>query len=397
MRSLLVTRRLPRLWSDHSCLVKPSITASGPNKGKSSFSNLIALLRPHAVAHISRGQLLKELDYVGFFLYTVGLAILLVGLYQAGNTRIWHSAGVVAPIVLGGISFIGCFIWEFSGVARRPLFPFYMFKKGREFTSLIVCIFVTGFCYYAMTSLIPQQLLHVYSTNKIKLGELQMAAGAGNVFGGVVMGALVHKFKHVHIQLMIAVAMQMLFLGLSALDTPKTTAMTLAFHFFATVPFAWVRVACYVTASLHIPQKDLGIAQGSIGTFRFLGGAIGSTVLNIIINEKSAEKLSGYIAKAVLPLGLPQAKLQAFSAALAAGKPLAVKGVTPAMAAAGLAASREAWAYAFCIAFLATIPFGVIATIVAYFVADPSKYFTQHVAIHLETDKVDERGHSEHA
>lgn len=140
MRSLLVTRRLPRLWSDHSCLVKPSITASGPNKGKSSFSNLIALLRPHAVAHISRGQLLKELDYVGFFLYTVGLAILLVGLYQAGNTRIWHSAGVVAPIVLGGISFIGCFIWEFSGVARRPLFPFYMFKKGREFTSLIVLV-----------------------------------------------------------------------------------------------------------------------------------------------------------------------------------------------------------------------------------------------------------------
>ena len=40
-------------------------------------------------------------------------------------------------------------------------------------------IFVNS--YYAMTSLIPQQLLHVYSTNKIKLGELQMAAGAGNV------------------------------------------------------------------------------------------------------------------------------------------------------------------------------------------------------------------------
>lgn len=205
-----------------------------------------------------------------------------------------------------------------------------------------------------------------------------------------------HKFKHVHIQLVIAAAMQMLFLGLSALDTPRTTAMTLAFQFFATVPFAWVTVACYVTASLHIPQKDLGIAQGSIGTFRFLGGAIGSTALNIIINEKSADRLPTYIAKAVLPLGLPQAKLHAFSAALAAGQPLAVQGVTPAMAAAGLAASREAWAYAFRIAFLATIPFSVIATVVAYFVADPSRYFTQHVAVHLKTNNVDEHGHSEH-
>ena len=202
------------------------------------------------------------------------------------------------------------------------------------------------------------------------------------------MGALVHKFKHVHIQLVIAVAMQMLFLALSALDTPKTTAMTLVFQFFATVPFAWVTVTCYVTASLHIPQKDLGIALGSIGTFGFLRGAIGSTTLNIIINEKSAEKLPSYIAKAVLPLGLPAAKLGAFSKALAAGKGAAVPGVTPAILAAGTAASRQAWAYAFRIAFLATIPFGVIATVVAYFVADPSRYFTHHVAIHLETDKI---------
>ena len=211
------------------------------------------------------------------------------------------------------------------------------------------------------------------------------------------MGALVHKLKHVNIQLMVAVAMQMLFLALSSLDTPHTRSMALAFHFFATIPFAWVTVACYVTASLHIPQKDLGIALGSIGTFRYLGGAIGNVALNIVINEKSVVYLPKYIAKAVLPLGLPKAKLAAFSKALAVGKALAVPGVTPAMATAGLEASREAWAHAFRIAFLVTIPFGVIATVVAYFVADPSLYFTQHVAIHLETDKVDEHGHSEKA
>lgn len=58
--------------------------------------------RPHAVAHIPRGQLLRELDYLGLsnqgllgrrwqlarlFLYAVGLTILRVGLYQSGNTK----------------------------------------------------------------------------------------------------------------------------------------------------------------------------------------------------------------------------------------------------------------------------------------------------------------------
>lgn len=85
--------------------------------------------------------------------------------------------------------------------------------------------------------------------------------------------------------------MQMLFMGLLAVVTPKTTATCLVFQFLATVPFAWVTVACYTTISLHIPQRDLGVAHGSIGTFRFLGGAIGSTMLNIIITTKSTEVL----------------------------------------------------------------------------------------------------------
>jgi len=250
---------------------------------------------------------------------------------------------------------------------------------------LIVCMFVTGFCYYAMTSLIPQQLLHVFSSNPITLGLLQMAAGAGNVTGGVLMGGLIHKFKHVHIQLVIAVFMQMLFMGLLALVDPNRTAMCLVFQFFATVPFAWITVACYTTASLHIPQRDLGVAHGSIGTFRFLGGAIGSTMLNIIINTKSQDYLPGYVSDAVQPLGFT-GSVAALIPALAAGKGATIAGATPAIIAAGTLATKWAWSEAFRMAFLATIPFGVIATCVAFFVSDPSKYFTDHVAIHLETD-----------
>lgn len=227
----------------------------------------------------------------------------------------------------------------------------------------------------------------MFSSAPITLGLLQMAPGAGNVTGGVLMGGLIHKFKHVHIQLVIAVFMQMLFMGLLALVTPNNTAMCLAFQFLATVPFAWVTLACYTTVSLHIPQRDLGVAHGSIGTFRFLGGALGSTVLNIIIDSKSAELLPKYVAEAVVPLGFPAAKVGALVAALAAGNGAAVEGATPAIVHAGTIASRFAWAYAFRMAYLATIPFGVVATTVAFFVSDPSKYFTDHIAIHLETDK----------
>lgn len=201
------------------------------------------------------------------------------------------------------------------------------------------------------------------------------------------MGGMLHKVKHVHIQLMVAVGMQTLFMGLLALVTPKTTAMCLAFQFLATVPFAWVTVGCYTTVSLHIPQRDLGVAHGSIGTFRFLGGAIGSTMLNIIINSKSSEVMPGRVSAAVLPLGFPAKDIPKLVAALATGKTKLVPGATPAIVAAASTASKYAWAYSFRMAFLATIPFGVIATCVAFFIADPSKYFTNHVAVHLDRDE----------
>jgi hypothetical protein len=201
------------------------------------------------------------------------------------------------------------------------------------------------------------------------------------------MGGLVHKFKYVHIQLTVAVFMQMLFIGLLALVNPNRTAICLIFQFFATVPFAWVTVACYTTASLHIPQRDLGVAHGSIGTFRFLGGAIGSTMLNIIIKSKSAEVINRYVANAVVPLGFPTSKVASLISAIGVGKASDIAGATPAIVSAGTEATRWAWSYAFRIAYLSTIPFGVIATCVAIFVSDPSKYFTEHVAIRLETDK----------
>lgn len=64
--------------------------------------------------------------------------MLLAGLYQGSNTHSWETAKVITLIIIGAVLFIGCFIWDFSGLAKRPLFPLYMFKKFREFTVLVM-------------------------------------------------------------------------------------------------------------------------------------------------------------------------------------------------------------------------------------------------------------------
>ena len=226
----------------------------------------------------SRLDLMKELDYLGIFLYTAGLTLFLLGLGWGGTNYPWKSATVITPLIIGAVLFCLTFVWDFSGVPKRPLFPLRLFNRFRDYTSLLVIIFVTGLVYFSMTDLIPLQLSDMYASDAIRAGLYNIPGGFGGAGGGVILGSLISKLKRVHLQLVVGIAMQTLFAGLFAILTPNTLAEAMVFQLLANLPFAWITLNCYVIASLNVPQRDLGLALGLVGTFRFLGGAIGTTV-----------------------------------------------------------------------------------------------------------------------
>ncbi len=85
----------------------------------------------------------KELDFVGAFLFTAGLIVFLFGLNSGGEFYPWKAAGTLAPLILGLITLLGAFAYDFT-VAKDPLFPWYLFKNFREFSSLPVLVFVVS-------------------------------------------------------------------------------------------------------------------------------------------------------------------------------------------------------------------------------------------------------------
>lgn len=252
----------------------------------------------------------------------------------------------------------------------------------------------------------------MFTTDPIRIGELNIVQGVGNIVGGVVLSAFIYKMKHVPIQFFVGTFIQTLFLGLYALITPDTLAMALVFQFFANVPFAWLTLLSYVTAGLHVPQRDLGLASGLIGTFRSLGGSIGTAVLNVVLTSKANIEVPKRIVETTVPLGFDPANIPALVGGLLSGSPAvlaAVPGATPEIIAAAGRALNFAYgiqhlyiilivAYAFRITYLVTIPFGVIVICISLFVRDPSKYFTKHIAVHLEREVIGKKPvHSEKA
>lgn len=209
------------------------------------------------------------------------------------------------------------------------------------------------------------------------------STSAGQLLGGVIVPALVHYIKHVNYQLTFAVFMQTLFFALAALITPNNLSWLMACQFFAMLPFGWITLNCYTAASLNVPQKDLGVAIGLIGTFRSVGGSIGSVIFASIFEQTAAKEVAKRVGKTAIAAGIsPSAipdiveavNLQLVGVPDASGS---LRGVSTSVFDACVAAARDGYAQGFRVTWLASIPFGIIALIAAVCVKDPSKYFTK--------------------
>lgn len=330
----------------------------------------------------TKWEVLYELDYIGILLYTSGVTLFLLGLGWAGIQHPWRSAAVIAPLVLGAILFLCTFAWDFTrGPDTRPLFPWRLFRKFREFNSLIIIMFVSGLGHIACTTFIPQQILFVFTSNPITAGWYNVPAAVGGLFGGAVLGGLVPRLKHIPLQLLAGNAIQALAGGLLSLATPHRIAPGLFLRALVNVPFTWIIVIGYVTVGLHVPQRDIGLAYGLQGAMRYLGGAVGSTIFNTVLNDRLPKVIPPRVLAAVVPLGFPAKETGKLIKAIQSRVPAAVKPFPPDVVAAAREAIRWGYSDAFAYVWYTSIPFFVIACVVSLWVADPSPYFTNHTAV----------------
>ena len=184
--------------------------------------------------------------------------------------------------------------------------------------------------------------------------------------------------------------MQTLFFGLAALITPHNINLVMAIQFLAMLPFGWITLNCYTTASLNVPQRDLGVAIGLIGTFRSLGGAVGTVILSSIFSQTAAKHVAAGIAKVALEGGVTAATIPEIIESVeltlvgVPGQAARLTGVSATIFEGCVAAARNGYAYGLRMTWLASVPFGVLAVLCAMCVRDPSRYFTNHVEIHLK-------------
>ncbi|KAF2019486.1 MFS general substrate transporter [Aaosphaeria arxii CBS 175.79] len=341
----------------------------------------------------TKWQLIKEMDHFGLWLFTGGCLLLLLGLNWGGVSYPWASAHVIAPIVVAFVCFVGLGFWEVYGNLKYPILPPKLFKKWREFTSLLVVCFVAGMLYYSMNVLWPRQsaLLFVPADDTIIRGVYANMVSFGTIIAGWYCMCVMPWIGHERLQLTFFIIAQtaligsMASIGINDKAQAIATVVTVAACNLPPSPLSFGMVSLGLE-----DQSDIGVAVGLISTFRLIGGAVATSIYVSIYTSRYANSIPGVLKRMVANTGFSGSfpdllKATALNTPASYAK---VAGINPETVQAARQAIKISYVGAFKVVYLVAIAFGVVAILSALSTRSVEKSNKSNAqAVQLETEK----------
>lgn len=325
---------------------------------------------------------IKKFDYGGFVLYSGGLVLVLLGLSWGGSAYPWHSAHVIATLVVGFVALIAFAIYEIYMPLEQALVPMSLFKIT-NYSAVVVTASVGTMIYFSMNILWPLQIGALYTTDNIQIGWLSCTTGAAVVVGQIISGLVFKRVGHVKWQLVGCCVGFTAFLGGMAAVNASNRGLAIALTILAGLCVGALELITLIIAGLVCNPGDIGLASGLLGSFRQASGSIAASIYVSILTNRLTTTLPANVAPAALSAGLPSADLPALFAAIAAGTATAmeaVPGITPTVIAAVGDAVKVAYSQAFKTVYLTSIAFGGLSIIAALFITSVDHLMTDFVA-----------------
>ncbi|KAK5630424.1 hypothetical protein RRF57_006139 [Xylaria bambusicola] len=339
----------------------------------------------------TKRQILKQLDYVGTFLWITGLTLFLIGISVGGTVYPWKSATTLSTIVIGGVLLIVLFIYETYADLEYPAIPVKFFRN-RGFISLVACATVATMFYYSAVLLWPQQVKALFTSDITYAGWLSATVPSATAIGQIAGGFIV-RGKQVNVRYWIifsTFAMVGLVGSLAAL-TPKSLntgiALTLVGPFFVGI----IELTALAIAPLFCKPEDIGLASGLLASIRSAGGSIAVTVYSTILSNRLKFTVPHAVGPVAISAGLPEEQVPSLAAAILGGTLAKFPGLTPEISSAISAVIPNAFSQAYQTVYLASFGFGAIAILGCLFAKDARDLLTDKVERKMTGVKLTEK------
>ncbi|RAK94022.1 siderophore iron transporter [Aspergillus costaricaensis CBS 115574] len=345
----------------------------------------------------SRVDGLKKFDYIGFLLYAGGLILVLLGLSWGGTSYAWHSAHVVAVLVIGFVCLLAFALYEIFVPLQQPLLPMSLLRN-RGYAGAVCSALVGNMVYFSMSLLWPTAITALYTTDTIKTGWLSISTGTGVIVGEVAAGILMKPVGYTKYQLIITTLMITAFSGALASINQYRQAYGIAFTAIGGFWVGYLELITIIMCPLYCSPQDIGLASGFLGSAKQVAGTIATAIYVAILDNRIAVDLPRDVSATAVNAGLPSSSLTDLLEAVSAGTTAAydaVPGMTASILGKVTEAVKTAYSQSFRTVFLASIAFGGLSVIAACFAEGVDARFTKDVAAKLGGVDGDGKGGSE--
>lgn len=253
---------------------------------------------------LTNRQIIAQIDFVGGFLSIGGIILFIAALLWGGSQYPWHSAHVLAPLIIGVVFMIAFVFWEIYGT-DHPMFPARLRKDPRILALTLIITFISGGNFFAVLLFWPTQSYNVYGQDPIQVGLRSLPIGFGILIGAGVVLWLLSYFRGGNKPLMIVSAVMM---------TAGTGAMAAAREDNLAAVYVIISIACLGVGGIVIPSSiivtiicpdDLIATIAALTlAIRVIGGAIAYTAYYNVLRNKLVPKLTYALTIAAVEHGI---------------------------------------------------------------------------------------------
>jgi EmrB/QacA subfamily drug resistance transporter len=237
---------------------------------------------PPAVAHDGP----RRFDLSGAVLVTAGLVALTFGIVRT-ETLGWGSPGVLAPLG-AGVALLVAFVLVEARLARAPLVPLSIFRRGQLRTAnlVVVLLYMAFFpVWFFLTIYLQQVLGYDALTTGVAFLPMTLSIFAASSLAPRVVGRNGARA-------VIAAGMSVAALGMLLLTRLEPAGgyfgVILVGAVLTSVGMGFSLVPATIVSMQGVERSQSGVASGLLNTSRLVGGALGLAVLSTIAEARTS-------------------------------------------------------------------------------------------------------------
>lgn len=239
-----------------------------------------------------------NIDFLGIFTLIPGIVLLLLGLTFGGDKFEWIS--LESLLIFGStLVFIVLFI-IFERKAVEPILDLSLFKN-RVFATTNILGFLLGLGMFGAIMFVPLFMQGVLGVSPTKAGSTMTPMMIGLILSSVVGGRLLLKFRF---RTVLTFGMAIATLGFFLMSTMdgETTILT-AYSFMAVlgVGMGLVMPTLMIAVQNEFPKSQLGSVTAASTFFRSIGGTMGITILNAVMNHNLQQNMDDAVVSEKIP------------------------------------------------------------------------------------------------